>query len=307
MKAIVHIGYPKTGTSWLQTCIFPFVAGYKMVSRNQILTRLIRPEDHEFDAAEFVNHLSEQYGDKIIISHEDLLGNVVKWESRGRHAQQLAMRLHQSLPGSRIVIFIRYQIDLLASLYSEYVKSGGTYYPRQYFSTATTDARFKERSFNFELFDFHHTIHMYEELFGRENVSVFLYEDLIQYSERFIMYFLDRLSIELHSSVFSPRKVNARLNRYLLNCHRWANHFTRKNIPCKRYFLNIPKWYGFTRLVTEKLNNTKLFRKKPGSCELLGEPLVAQIARYYSSSNVRLAEEGYIPPGFEGYYITLHS
>lgn len=44
----------------------------------------------------------------------------------------MGQRLKTVLPNARIVIFIRNQTEMIASVYKQYVKEGGTHSPRRF-------------------------------------------------------------------------------------------------------------------------------------------------------------------------------
>src|SRR5262249_32612815 len=119
-SAIVHIGYPKTGSTWLQREVFPRL-GIRYGSAEPELGRLIGElAEGEVDAEAFRRARGEG---PVLISNEGLVGSM--WgpvENGLRNAE----RLHEVVPGARIAVLVRRQDEMLRSLYAQYVNMGGT-------------------------------------------------------------------------------------------------------------------------------------------------------------------------------------
>ena len=88
-QVVIHIGYPKTGSSFLQLEIFPKI-------RNKNL---------------------------CILSDESLIGRVFKKDISDM--EPIALMLKRLYPDAKIMIGIRDHKSILKSLYSQYVKEGG--------------------------------------------------------------------------------------------------------------------------------------------------------------------------------------
>jgi hypothetical protein len=103
---VFHIGLHKTGTTFLQSKIFPNVAGIDyMVWRN----------------LEYFLRLDETR--RYLISCEGLSG----YTFASREAREKSIRsLGEMFPDARIIIVFRPHGDFVSSLYSQYIRYGGT-------------------------------------------------------------------------------------------------------------------------------------------------------------------------------------
>ena len=179
---LIHIGYHKTGTTWLQTSLFNNpAAGYTTpVPASTILERLVRPKPLDFDAescrAALVPAISRAMDSGLVavISAERLSGNP---HSGGYDAYEIAVRLKNVLPAAKILIVIREQVSAIASCYNQYVKVGGTLSLAGYLDPPRD---FRLPQFDFDYFKYHRLVELYRGLRGAERVLVLAYEEFLK-------------------------------------------------------------------------------------------------------------------------------
>lgn len=184
ISPLVHIGYHKTGTSWLQTFLFENeAAGFcTPISRKRELPEaLILPHHLDFDGAA----LRELFAPKLedastrglvpIVSAERLSGNP---HSGGYDSHDIAERLREVFPQARVLAVIREQKSMILSTYKQYVRVGGTCRLRDYLQPPYYRGRMPLRTplFQFEYFRYDRLISLYQSLFGRDNVLILPYE-----------------------------------------------------------------------------------------------------------------------------------
>ncbi|RBW68886.1 sulfotransferase domain-containing protein [Bacillus taeanensis] len=175
---LIHIGYHKTGTTWFQKTFFkehsqlttPF-------SYEEIVEKIVYPHSLHFNGNStkifFEDKIQEclQKGETSVLSSERLSGNP---HSGGYDSKEIADRLYEVFPKAKIWIVIRNQIDIIASNYKQYVREGGTGTVRNYLKG---DPPERIPSFSLQHFEYFYLIKYYQDLFGKENVMVSLYED----------------------------------------------------------------------------------------------------------------------------------
>ena len=88
-KIVIHVGYPKTGTSFLQLEVFPKLQSDKL----------------------------------CIISDESLIGRV--FDKDASDMEPIALMLKRLYPKAKIIVGIREQKSMLKSLHNQYLKDGG--------------------------------------------------------------------------------------------------------------------------------------------------------------------------------------
>lgn len=175
---LLHVGYHKTGTTWLQRAFFVPDHGFAPVIGHEEVYRLIT-DPHEFDfdpaaaAAELAPRLAAIPPDLApVISSEILSGHPFYG---GQRAPQYARRLRALFPRGRVLITIREQMRILASVYMQYVSRAGSKPPETFF--AETAAPGYEH-FSATHFCYHHLVGLYRELFGPERVLVMTQEEM---------------------------------------------------------------------------------------------------------------------------------
>jgi hypothetical protein len=177
---LLHVGYHKTATTWMQNLLFTQRHGYRQIANHEeVFSYIVRPSGHRFDPAQMSKLIIERKaqlspGEIPVISSEILSGNPFYG---GRESELYAERLHKVLPGARILISIRNQTKIIASVYMQYLLRGGTM-PYNLFFEGTNEPGYF--AFAPEHFEYDLLIANYQRLFGRENVFILTQESLIK-------------------------------------------------------------------------------------------------------------------------------
>lgn len=180
MTVLVHIGYPKTATTWLQECVFGSqqTAYAPITKRYELIKTFIEPHELVFDtegmAARFNRRAdaARQRGDVPVLTHERLIGNPY---SGGYDATLLAGRLRRCVPAPKIVMVIREQRDIIRSSYQQQAQDGGTL---SLASFLNPPPGMQLPLFDLAFFEYDRFIQHYYAVFGADNVRVLLYEKL---------------------------------------------------------------------------------------------------------------------------------
>ncbi len=181
---LIHIGYTKTGTKWLQGYVFdaPALGFYQPVERGEeVASFIVAPNALDFDedrARSVFGEILERQDSRPgvpVISAERLAGHP---DSGGFDSQQIADRVAAVFPDSRVLIVVREQVDMLLSTYQLYVRSGG---PLTLYEYANPPEMGRNRLpvFDFRHLEYDRLVRYYYDLFGRENVLVKPYEALV--------------------------------------------------------------------------------------------------------------------------------
>ena len=279
-KTILHIGYPKTGTTWFQKNYFPFVKNAVFISNRKIKT-LLGSNNNRFPEELVIKKVSElkQKG-RLIISAESLVG-------KPQIMQQSATYYKNVFGSATIIIFIRNQVQKYASIYSEYIKAGGVKKLENFLINTEGELHAGEK----HCYD--KTLAIYQSVFGKDNVKVYLYEDFADDIKGFVNDFTIENNIDIDLKSLKYKRVNKSLSPNLMNIKRLTNKFTKKKTGWrnldpsgKAYIFHIPYWYEFTYVVFKllsKLNNQ--------SKEILTSEQNDFLAAYFKKSNQRLIDE----------------
>lgn len=295
MKNIVHIGYHKTASTWFQKVFYPSVSNLCYVDRKKVLQAFYSDTAFTFDVDKARSLLcgSNINNKSLILCEESLSGSPHNGGLNGLLSKEIACRIKQVMPDSRIVVFVRNQIDMIASAYRQYVKEGGTFsvdaylHPYEFYKGFMPE---KFPCFTFEHFRYVDLIKFYIDLFGRENVHVFLYEDLRKDNELFIEKFIEELRLDIaktHKQV-QKQKPNPSYSDLQLAVGRFLNLFTYKDTPYKRYLFRIEKTYPKLLGLQKRIGRIPFINHFSSSAQLLGEKNLHFIKQYYEKSNLEI-------------------
>ncbi len=199
MVKIIHIGYPKAASSFIQENFFkkhPRIQYLNVEYPSEGFEWIYNKPQSEFSLDAIKNKLESEslkYIDperKTIIADERFTFNLV-------NPFMVAERLYNLFPGLKILIIIRNQPNIIRSLYDMH--------PFDFFSNnkrwisfdnwLDTQIKNLESGFLFALF-YDKVISKYIELFGANNVGVFMFEEITICKENVINYFSEFMELE---------------------------------------------------------------------------------------------------------------
>ena len=172
MKLLIHPGFHKTGTSWLQETIFADENVFRSLLDHASIDQLfLRDHDFFFDhlpAKVAIGEAIAQTGEGIVpvVSSEILSGNPF---DGSRDSRIMADRLHAACPDARILLTVRAPTAFAKAMYVQYLKRGGRMTPKRFFSYEPEPGY---RWFDAQCLDFGRLAEHYASLFGAENVLV---------------------------------------------------------------------------------------------------------------------------------------
>lgn len=281
-NVLIHIGYHKTGTTWLQQEVFSKTSsvfeplslnekdGHSSLARDFIWGNdgyLLNPFD--LNENSIYSHLKEiktkkGNSDKIYVMTDERLSGSP--HSSGFNSSVISKRIKNIFPKGKILIVIREQNSWLLSNYFQYLTAGGTHSLKKYLNTKYDG---KRPGFSPNHVFYHYLIQDYQNKFGKENVLVLPYE--LFRSEKSI--FLEKISEFINKKIVIDNKAfenvrNKNSNYYLNYKLRFLNRFVRStsvnnNSPFSNKFsriiaLSIKR--GTALLFPQKLDD--LYRNK---------------------------------------------
>lgn len=175
---LFHVGYHKTATTWMQRHLFTPDHGYRQLcGHEEVFNHIVRPHGLRFDPTPMQALISlasqtETAGEARIISSEILSGHPFLG---GRESEVYAERLARIQPDAKILISIRNQMQILPSVYMQYVLRGGTM-PAKHFFEGTDEVGYF--GFTPEHFEYDRLVELYQRLFGPQNVYILPQETL---------------------------------------------------------------------------------------------------------------------------------
>jgi hypothetical protein len=179
---LIHVGYHKTATTWMQRRLFVPALGYQQImDHEEIFAHFVRPHGFAHDAAAAAQAVKQAVKQAVaaappalvpVMSSEILCGNPFYG---AREAAEVARRLHAAAPNARILITIREQVGAIASTYMQYLQRGGELTARAFFAETPVVGypAFSHAHFRYDRF-----LALYADLFGAQNVLVCNQEQL---------------------------------------------------------------------------------------------------------------------------------
>ena len=262
-KLFIHIGMHKTGTSYLQACVFPYWPGLHY-HPNSHLPSLLAALPHQ----------------KVLLSNEQLMGypfdldraSLPKFES-------LLAELARHFPEADIMMSFRQHGSYLQSLYKEYLHEGGYLTFDQAYRHSNTEGWIKQ-----DQLEYRARIRRVEAAFGREPF-VFLQEELRHQPQALFreMNAFFGLPEDTQPLVKAQKGVNAGVEHYQARYLRWAHGLTRNPLNPKGklpyYFMYHPVFQAIGLTPRQVAQKRLAFLKKKLT---FPEALFQQIEREYA-------------------------
>ena len=248
-RCIIHIGYHKTASSYLQEKFFVPDNRFSRWPDNQfaIHPALISLGPYETVSAATCSELegrfrqAQESGYQFVVSHERLSGHP---SSGGYDAKILAQRMHSLFPTAKILIIFREQCSVIRSAYSQFVTEGGSMSLYKYLHNPEPGTR-RIPLFSLAHFEFAPAIRYYQELFGSESVMALPFEMFVKEPIEFLNR-IGRFSQEdgwrdWSEEDYQPQQVNVAKSVPVQTFRRILNAcFVRRQFS-NSGFLNIPK------------------------------------------------------------------
>jgi len=266
VNPLLHIGYHKTGTTWLQQIFFPECDEFSVFAHTDIYKHFVEPNALDFCAEAsrgFFQDKINAISNIPVLSFERLSGSPF---SGGRDSKEIADRLVQVFPHAKVLVVIREQIDAIASCYKQYVIAGGPGSLQRFLSPPALGAYswFDPKHFRYEPL-----IRYYTSLYGRENVKVMLYEKFkennIQFCNDILEFVGSKRHFQLHEVVPPIHKslsdvsikLYSLLNRFVVSPNNPWPIFNFRALPR----IGWPLLQKFDRIVGDSIRNGRIKKK----------------------------------------------
>ncbi len=227
---LVHVGYHKTATTWLQKCLFSredlgYVSPWGAQAGSAVDVFVLgNPFQYDPTAGRraFVEGMAEAAQRQLVpvISNEAMCGSE---KPRQRYERQVADRLFETLPNAKILITIREQKAIILSHYREEISRGSIATISAYLHNHSTKPGFSAPCqldhFEYDLF-----AEYYIERFGADSVLVLPQEELRRNTQGFCDKLADFVGLPRKPA---PDSESARvgLRGWSLSYKRWCNYF----------------------------------------------------------------------------------
>lgn len=298
MNVLIHIGYHKTGSTYMQEHMFPTSQHIICPRRPEVKDNLLRHSSLDFSPValrEWGESLCSQEPDKnwLVLSDEEISGHIHSAGGGGYVAKELADRLHRAFPEAHILIMIRNQSDLIESSYKQYVKEGGTFSLQAYLNAESLMASYhRYPQFAYRHLEYDSLIEYYQSLFTRDRVHVYAYETMRGQSKEFFEKLCRDVGIPISDSDHDRTNStsNPSLSRLTVCLARLTNRFYGRDPINRRCIIHIPGWQQAWRRFYHWIDRFKFVKKWDARSPFISGEKQTDIENRYSQSNRRTAE-----------------
>ncbi len=281
----LHIGYHKTGTSFLQNEIFPKYSSVNFIRSKNILKQLrkIREEkltekDIDYIKRAFSTQLKKR---KNLISWEALCGSYF-WNNFDKDSLTILEDLYAIFSNIyiKIILGMREQVSLITSLYKLYLHIGGVKSEYEFID-----------NLNLDKFKFTNYISALDSYFGFDNVYIYYFENFVKDKKTFLrnlVEFLGENEIPEYDDVIKNRgygELQVKLAKILNPC--FKSRFNPNGIDYRK---RIPRGDPIPRKILQnKLSYTLHYKKYRFPPDIR-----KKLKNFYIEDNKRLKEK-YLP------------
>ncbi len=309
LPLVLHIGYHKTATTYLQECVFNnhpeiFYLGRPWLNEEirNFFVRYKFSHDLNFDPVLFKKDFEDilkrildncenkdflvQNKKIFLISHESLHSGP---EWFGIDVTNRAKRLNTVFPFAKIIIGIRNQIDYIESNYKQYIHLGGKLGFKKFL--------YESFACNYCLLpklQYDRVISLYRNLFGNNSVYAYFQEDLKKNPERALSNIMKFLEVSPDIQ-FKQAITNKSQSNVFVHLLRIFNKFLANDYNEQYYhrFIGKQKAKEYVRwrlayLLKKKTGKTVL-KKISNQRKLLRKAEVQFIKGYFCESNKKLS------------------
>ena len=224
-QVYIHIGMPRTATTFFQQELFPHLSGIKYFGLDKThyseVFNKLQFSDDSFYIEDDIIQERKQWGDgKILLSNENFIGQSIHFNHVNRSL--IANRLKQAFPDAKILLVLRNQVDLLASMYAINIQWNETRpidkiiwlpFQEKIKSTGGPASSYYNTLEGYECldgYDYLPLINLYKSLFS--SVEVLLFEDFILQPEDFSTRLASFFEVEKENildRIFDQPKMNS--------------------------------------------------------------------------------------------------
>jgi hypothetical protein len=301
-NVLLHVGYHKTGTTWLQRYLFNN-KDYGFVSPMSIkdmMELIIFPNSLDFSVdacrAEIDHRLKDVESKDLttVFSTERFSGHP---HSGGYDSKLLGDRLRALFPEARVLICIREQKKMILACYNQYIKKGGAISVSAYLRVFD---RKRVPLFDFRHFMYHRLIRYYQETFGRDKVLVLPYELFVKDGNDYVSKIIEfstgapsRMAVDslpirqmTNRSVTGFELVMRRLMNFTVGTRNSVNQFSMIPLNGKRTDFLFEQIQKLDPIIPDSLNKSITTKFEKTVAEMVGN-------RYCESNQITSELIGY--------------
>jgi hypothetical protein len=304
-QPIIHVGYPKAASTTLQCNLFfehyeinylsvqgPIHKENFQIDENfrkfyKDLVTMNGIEYHYSNTRNFFNDVIKKYMSsekRNLFSHEMLI-NQGKLDNALR-----AYRLKEIFPNAKIIIVLRNQVNMAISMYdmSPFIELGNEVRYITFYQWLNMNFKYPDNNFLGGL-KYYETVSLYKEIFGNNNVGIFLLEELSENTDVFAQKLSEFINVDANQTkhLLKNKSVNTAKSHHVHNLR-------VKFIPGIQFSKVLPK-------STHKYLVNKLTEVLPSKKSVMSQYYVDKMHEIYGLSNRKLMDEFGLDVAHYGY------
>jgi len=304
MEINIHIGYHKTGTSYLQKVIFPKLNNINFINADdnkEFFLKLFFQDPLNFNLNNTLADFKKKINQKktTLISAEGLSGGPGYKHINNKN---IADKLYALFPRAKIIVVIRNQLDLILSFYKLHIEGGGIMSFKKYIGYNNgefiTSYKIYDSRVNLDMFKFKNLVDYYSKKFGKENLLILFYEEFYQDKYTYLRKIFDFMNLNTPPEKFGKgldRVVNKSFCRNQVFIARIWNQFIPSQHNRNPIIPRIPiPFLGRVCAINinKKILKSKLSFRLLGNRDIkISDEIKHQIKSYYNESNRELDEQ----------------
>jgi hypothetical protein len=279
----LHVGYPKTGTTFLQQEYYPSIDDIYYINQKELFESdfldIILDDYFTDDQLKYNNILrkwKDEAGNKpLFISYEGFVGNLL---TGMQNFPLICERLKGTKFEFKILLTIRKQQHIVDSLYVQYVHQGGAISFNKFMQLPSKSPL----KLSLNIFKYDKLYNELENNFGKHNVTL-LPMELLKDSKGLNLYFSKYFNISINLQERKFKKRNVGLSGFSLKILRVSNRFISSwvspNGIIPAYLINAKSLKNFLQKVNRSKKKNIFFEKNTECMEYLS---------FYKESNEKL-------------------
>lgn len=292
VRPFVHIGYHKTATSFLQRQVF-FDERYFCLpwgkQAGQSIEHFVLEHAERFDPdqvrRDFLDKIDTDDGRTPVISHEGLSGNPI---NGFYYLDRVAERLHRTFPDARIVIGIREQRALLASLYYQQIRQGGSQRVEAFLPAGPSRTGFRP-TVRLDHFEYDLTYAHFRRFWAAGDILFMPMEMLMRDSDAYLQRLFGAVGLDTPADI-RMKRVNEKRLEITMRMERLLNRFIETPNPRPAHFEDYPVAYRLKSRLLSAMDRATPLRRIGSEEQKIKAYIHDRVGDHFATSNRALAD-----------------
>lgn len=293
VRPVIHIGYHKTATSFLQKQVFFDPRHFCLPwgkQAGQSIEHFVLEHAERFDPdqvrRDFLDKVDAGDGRVPVISHEGLSGNPINGLY---YLDRVAERLHRTFPEARIVIGIREQRALLVSLYYQHVRQGGSKHVEGFLPAPRGRTGFRP-TVRLDHFEYDLTHALFRRFWSAEDILVMPMELLMQDAQAYLQRLFGAVGRGAAPDDIRMERVNEKRLEITMRTERLLNRFIETPNPRPATFGEYPASYRFKSHLLSAMDRLAPLRGIGSEERRIKRYIYDRVGDHFAASNRALSE-----------------